>query len=178
MHRQPACCTCATIRVDSKTRIHAYCHGCRCTQQTASMTYPELPDCLQMPMSCLHTLFNCDHYTQHSSISVDQCTCARKDVVQYGMLEPPPDRQYCPSTQDVRKAVLVALPACETMVAELVARCRDVNEEVIILSLLYNLCLCVCMPVHVWHIHTCECAQVCVICVCMCVLPYACLLVR
>ncbi len=32
--------------------------------------------------------------------------------------------------QDVRKAVVAALPACETMVAEIVLRTRDVNEEV------------------------------------------------
>ena len=32
--------------------------------------------------------------------------------------------------QDVRKAVLVALPACEAMVAEVIGRTRDSNEEV------------------------------------------------
>lgn len=32
--------------------------------------------------------------------------------------------------QDVRKAVLVVLPACETMVSEIVARTRDINHEV------------------------------------------------
>ena len=32
--------------------------------------------------------------------------------------------------QDVRKTVLASLPACETMVTEIVARSRDVNHEV------------------------------------------------
>lgn len=35
-----------------------------------------------------------------------------------------------PSLQDVRKAVLSALPGCERMVEELIARTRDVNYEV------------------------------------------------
>jgi len=40
---------------------------------------------------------------------------------------------FCSSTlpmQDVRKTVLASLPACETMVTEIVARARDVNHEV------------------------------------------------
>ena len=32
--------------------------------------------------------------------------------------------------QDVRKTVLSMMPACETMVAEIVLRTRDVNDEV------------------------------------------------
>jgi len=40
---------------------------------------------------------------------------------------------FCSSTvsmQDVRKTVLASLPACETMVTEIVARTHDVNHEV------------------------------------------------